>query len=174
MFSANSNGEEAAERVLDVHRTVGWISKIMSVHISYPSYNLSPSDLAENVLLCRFPALPFIFMTAGGQSLCSLKKEKKQHKSKWNLKLARIEIQVICIWTFFNKTADCWPVWYDQGHKSKCRSFYIKITMTIWWYRTFSLNFRTSSYKKKLNIGWLLVTYIGSSSYSLILAMRSS
>lgn len=81
VFSANSNGEEAAERVLDVQRTVGWISKIMSVHISYPSYNLSPSDLAENVLLCRFPALPFIFMTAGGQSLCSLKKEKKITKA---------------------------------------------------------------------------------------------
>lgn len=71
----NSNREEAAEQVLDMRCTVGWISKIMPVHISYPFYNLSPPDLAKCIAL-QIPVLPFIFTTGGGQSLCSLKKKK--------------------------------------------------------------------------------------------------
>lgn len=62
--SANSKREEAAEQVLDAHCTVGWISKIMSVHISYPCFNLSPPGLAKGVAL-QIPLLPFIFMTGG-------------------------------------------------------------------------------------------------------------
>lgn len=49
--SANSNREEAAEQILDVHCTVWWIGKIMSVHISYPFSGLSLSDLAKCVVL---------------------------------------------------------------------------------------------------------------------------